>query len=323
MTLPTSPVARASSRSRVVLLAEPRDLLERRMRHAAGSSPSPRPRRARAPRRRAGTRRYLEIGVTEPSSSRTSSTGVASRSATDSSAATAILVPIRSASDFVVGEREPRQDVAAGALEEDAFAAGRRADDAAQRPREVGRVDVHVVAGRDRDGSRSRRASRSPTRRGGAPAGSSPGCRRARRGSSRGSSRRSSRPSVRSRRLTATSAAAWPQTTRGGLEPLDRELRPTETILSWITRANASTANCASSSSSPKIAPWSRPPVGARCVWLQLSRIPSGAAPVAAATRSISGAISGASMPTMSTPQRITRVSPRSSAIAPTSSGRP
>ena len=51
--------------------------------------------------------------------------------------------------DLVVGEREPRQDVAAGALEEDAFAAGRRADDAAQRPREVGRVDVHVVAGRD------------------------------------------------------------------------------------------------------------------------------------------------------------------------------
>ena len=49
---------------------------------------------------------------------------------------------------LVLRERHARQDVAGRALQEDALAAGHAPDEAPQRTREVGRVDVHVVAGR-------------------------------------------------------------------------------------------------------------------------------------------------------------------------------
>ena len=51
---------------------------------------------------------------------------------------------------LVVREGDLRQDVAACTLEEHDLAARDATHDVAQRPREVGGVDVHVVAGRDR-----------------------------------------------------------------------------------------------------------------------------------------------------------------------------
>ena len=66
-----------------------------------------------------------------------------------------------------VGEGELRQDVAGGALEVHALAAGHRPDDVAHRPGEVGGVDVHVVARRhgmaaETDERRDHRLVRAP-----------------------------------------------------------------------------------------------------------------------------------------------------------------
>ena len=70
-------------------------------------------------------------------------------------------------------------------------------------------------------------------------------------------------PVVRSRRLTARSTSACPQTTRADSRRSIASSQ-TETILSWITRENEAIDSATSSSTSPYTAPFATPPGGAR-----------------------------------------------------------
>ena len=75
--------------------------------------------------------------------------GRLNRSATASSAARPSRVPIRCASTSESVKANFGSTLPAGTLEEDALAARHRSHDVAHRTGEVGRVDVHVVSGRD------------------------------------------------------------------------------------------------------------------------------------------------------------------------------